>query len=259
MKHSMRIFVLGSCALLVSSVVSAYVLLKPTRSWESPPVNYTVDNNGIASIGDSDGGVTATVNAINSNVAWNGAGSGTVVNAESGSVAGFKLGDNLPMLNFEDPTGACDGNCLAATFTGFYEQFGRGRNAKAYIRDADIVTNTAYNWTSESEPDGCSGEFFIEGVQVHEIGHGLGLGHTNVPGATMYPSVSSCNNGPADIAQDDIDGLLALYGSSDGGGDPGGGSCELPSGEGQPGDTCSANGDCCSGKCRGKPGAQTCR
>ena len=36
--------------------------------------------------------------------------------------------------------------------------------------------------------------------------------------------------------------------------DCGGGSCPL----GQPGDSCSVNGDCCSNKCKGKPGSKTC-
>ena len=124
------------------------------------------------------------------------------------------------MLNFEDPTGQCDGSCLAATFTGFYEQQGRGRNRTYRIVDADIVTNTAYDWTSTSEPDGCSNEFYIEGVQVHEIGHALGLGHSNVSGATMFPSVSACNNGPATTEADDNAGIVDLYGL-----DGGGGSC----------------------------------
>jgi len=40
-------------------------------------------------------------------------------------------------------------------------------------------------------------------------------------------------------------------------GDPicSGGTCEL----GQPGDNCTVNGDCCSNKCKGKPGNLTCR
>ncbi|REJ80731.1 MAG: hypothetical protein DWQ36_10840 [Acidobacteria bacterium] len=239
--------------LLTAGAVSGYVLLNPRRTWEQTPT-YIIDDRGQASISDNDGGLGATIAAITSNDAWNGAGAGTVIEATAGSVAGFTLGDNVPMLNFEDPTGACDGSCLAATFTGFYVTSGRGRNRTTYIVDADIVTNTAYDWTSESEPDGCSGEFFIEGVQVHEIGHALGLGHTSVAGATMYPSVAACDNGPATIAADDIAGIVDLYGSSGGGGG-GGGSCTL----GQPGDSCTSNSQCCSGKCRGPNGNKTCR
>ncbi|MEE8522886.1 MAG: matrixin family metalloprotease [Thermoanaerobaculia bacterium] len=236
-------------SLLAAGSVSAFVLLNPPRTWDSAPT-YVVDDRGMASITDNDGGVSATVNAIKSNQAWNGSGAGTVINAQAGSVANWQLGDGVPMLNFDDPEHACNGNCLAATFTGFFEQRNDGSSR---IFDADIVTNDRFAWTSESEPGGCSSEFFIEGVQVHETGHGLGLGHTDVSGATMFPSVSSCNNGPATIEQDDEDGINALYG----GGGPGGGDppCDL----GQKGDSCSSDGECCSGKCRGPSGNQTCK
>lgn len=234
-------------SLLAAGAVSAFVLLNPPRTWDSAPT-YIVDDRGMADITDGDGGVSATVNAIKSNQAWNGAGNGTVVNAQAGSVASWQLGDGVPMLNFRDPERACKGSCLAATFTGFFQQ----RNDGSYrIFDADIVTNTRYDWTSEDENDGCSGEFFIEGVQVHEVGHGLGLGHTDVSGATMFPSVSSCNNGPATIEQDDADGIDALYG----GGGPSGPPCDL----GQKGDSCSSDADCCSGKCRGPGGNKSCK
>ena len=46
---------------------------------------------------------------------------------------------------------------------------------------------------------------------VHEVGHVLGLGHSSVPGATMYPSVSYCNNGPATIETDDKNAINHLY------------------------------------------------
>lgn len=72
-----------------------------------------------------------------------------------------------------------------------------------------IVTNTAHNWADAGDP--CVGqEFRIEGVMVHEIGHGLGLGHT-ISGATMFPSVSACNNGPASTEADDEAGIDNLY------------------------------------------------
>lgn len=195
-----------ACMMIVSSM-SAYVLLSPRRTWTNAPT-YIVDSRGQSSISDGDGGADATRDAITDNVAWNGAGSGTVINAAVGSVSTWRLGDGTPMLNFRDPQRACKGNCLAATFTGYYRQ---RLNGTYEIYDADIVTNARYSWTSQREPDGCSSEFFIEGVMVHEIGHGLGLGHSNVSGATMYPSVSSCNNNPATTAADDNAGINDLY------------------------------------------------
>lgn len=234
--------------LLVATGLTAFVLLDPPRTWDGT-ANYVVDQNGSASVNAPDGGVAAVVAAINSNQSWNGAGSGTVINASAGNTNSFTLGDGVPMLRFDDPIRVCTGSCLAATFTGFYSQRSDGTWR---INDADIVTNTRYDFTTTSESDGCSSEFYLEGIQVHETGHGLGLGHTNVTGATMYPSVSSCNNGPASIALDDAAGLNALY---SGGGGGGGGGCTL----GQKGDSCTSNSDCCSNKCAGKSGSKTCK
>jgi hypothetical protein len=194
-------------AVLVVSSASAYVLLSPRRTWDGA-VNITVDNRGNATITDSDGGGTAVVNAITSKSAWNGAGTGTRVTAQRGSVASWRLGDGVVMLNFSDPEHACSGSCLAATFTGYYTARGDGTTR---ITDADIVTNPRNPLTSTREPDGCSGEYFIEGIMVHEVGHVLGLAHSNVAGATMYPTVSACNNGPATIKADDKAGIQDLY------------------------------------------------
>lgn len=190
---------------LIAGSLSAYVLLSPRRTWSADP-NVIVDNRGLSSVTDGDLGRTRTRNAIVATAAWNGAGSGTVVNATVGSVSGYSLGDGRPMLNFRDPIGACTGNCLAATFTGYYRQ---RSNGTWEIYDADIVTNTAFAWASLGET--CSTEMYVEGVMVHEVGHLLGLGHTSVSGATMFPSVSYCNNGPASTEADDENGINNLY------------------------------------------------
>lgn len=201
-----RTLLLAVLPVLVGTSVSAYVLLSPRRTWDSDP-NVRVDNRGNPTVTDGDGGRTAVRNAIVSSAAWNGAGAGTVVNATVASVSSFRLGDGIPMLNFRDPVGACSGSCLAATFTGYYQ---RRSNGTYRIYDADIVTNASRNYATAGEA--CSGtEFRIEGIMVHEVGHLLGLGHTNVSGATMFPSVSACNNGPASTEADDEAAIRDLY------------------------------------------------
>ncbi|HEX5758919.1 MAG TPA: matrixin family metalloprotease [Thermoanaerobaculia bacterium] len=204
-----RVLLCCLVGVLTVTALSAYVLLSPRRTWDSAP-HIIVDSRGQSSVTDGDGGATRTVNAITSSQAWNGAGAGTVVTAVKGSVASWQLGDGIPMLNFRDPERVCNGNCLAATFTGFYEPRGDGTYR---IFDADVVTSGSKRiaWTSAGEPDGCSGEYYIEGVMVHEVGHVLGIGHTDVTGATMYPSVSACNNGPATTEADDEAALNDLY------------------------------------------------
>ena len=241
MSNKLKLFAFALAFLLVAGAASAYVTLSPARTWASTPT-YRVDNRGLTGVSDGDGGATRVRNAITSSSAWNGAGSGTIINATVTSVSGFSLGDGIPMLNFRDPISACTGSCLAATFTGYY--------SGSTITDADIVTNsTGHSWTSQGEDpggSGCSGEIYIEGVMVHEIGHALGLGHTSVSGATMYPSVSSCNNGPATTESDDENGINALYGSSGGSN-----SCSGNCGSQAPGgcwcdSSCTTYGDCCS-------------
>jgi hypothetical protein len=191
---------------LLAASLSAYVLLSPRRTWDGVP-NLIVDNRGNATITDGNGGTTRIRDAINASISWNGAGTGTRINASVGSISGFTLGDGRPMLNLRDPLGACTGGCLAATFTGFFTTRSNGTRR---ITDADMVTNPANNLATTGEA--CSGsEFFAEGIFVHETGHLLGLGHSSVSGATMFPSVSACNNGPASLATDDRNGINDLY------------------------------------------------
>ncbi|HKI06435.1 MAG TPA: matrixin family metalloprotease [Thermoanaerobaculia bacterium] len=203
-------------ALLTTGSATGYVLLIHGQTWNCPP-NYTVDQTGIPTITDSDGGVSNVIAAISSaSDAWNGAGSARILSAHKGSTAGFTLGDGVPMIKFGDPLGACLGNCLAATYIVYISQRSPGADSWQ-VDDADIVTNLAYNWTSQEEDpngSGCSGEYYIEGVMVHEIGHALGLHHSSAAGATMLPSVSSCDNSPATTSADDRNGIRALYGTA---------------------------------------------
>ena len=96
---------------------------------------------------------------------------------------------------------ASNGSAIA---TAYYWSSG-GR-----LVDADIVFwDGAFRFFSGAS--GCSGGFYIEDIAAHEFGHALGLGHSDVAGATMYPSVSSCNTGPRTLSADDIAGVLFIY------------------------------------------------
>ncbi|KAM8819708.1 matrilysin [Eudromia elegans] len=49
-------------------------------------------------------------------------------------------------------------------------------------------------------------------VAAHEIGHSLGLGHSNVPGALMYPTYTYTNPKTFQLSADDKRGIQKLYG-----------------------------------------------
>ncbi len=57
-----------------------------------------------------------------------------------------------------------------------------------------------------------SGNFYIWYIAMHELGHGLALGHPSDPNAIMYASARSCDPRTA-LEQDDIDGVNYIYGS----------------------------------------------
>ena len=202
---------LALVAVLLASSASAYELLSPRRTWDSAP-RVIVDDRGMPSVTDGDGGRTRVRNAIRSDDAWNGSGAGIVVRSTIRSVANFGLGDGVPMLNFTDPIGVCTGSCLAATFIGYFD---RRSDGTYRIFDADIVTNPAYKWASRGETcdrnRGLSSEFYIEAVIVHEVGHVLGLGHSGVSNATMFPSTGPCNDSPRTTASDDESAIRDLY------------------------------------------------
>jgi len=176
--------------------VMAYVLLSPRRRWPSTPVTVRVYSTGNSSITDGSGGVNATVSAIR---AW-----GIVSSSTTSSAAVRGSAPATIMLNTNG--GICTGGCLAATLTGYYvSQSGDDR-----IYDADVYTNQAYQYYSSGE-SGCSGEYDINSIMTHEVGHVIGIGHSNVSGATMYPSISSCNTAPRSLASDDIAARDNLY------------------------------------------------
>jgi hypothetical protein len=88
------------------------------------------------------------------------------------------------------------------------------------LADADIVFNDVGFCWDDSGAGNCVD---TKSIATHEEGHLLGLGHSNVNGATMeafYPG----GKAQASVAQDDIDGVCALY--------PIGGSSAVSSGSG---------------------------
>ncbi|MEA2558824.1 MAG: hypothetical protein QOH06_328 [Acidobacteriota bacterium] len=74
--------------------------------------------------------------------------------------------------------------------------------------EVDVRFNSAYKWQTSS---GCSNGIDLAGVSTHEFGHAVGLGHSNVTGATMYPSVAYCDFSVSSLASDDRAGYSAIY------------------------------------------------
>ena len=106
--------------------------------------------------------------------------------------------DQTNLIVFRD---AASGSAIATTYWW--------RNGSQIV-DADIVFWDG-GFTFFSGATGCSGGFYIEDIAAHEFGHALGLGHSTLQPATMYPSVSTCSTALRTLDADDIAGVRALY------------------------------------------------
>jgi hypothetical protein len=106
--------------------------------------------------------------------------------------------DGINLVLFRN---ASSGSALATTYSWF---------SGTRIIDADIVFwDAGFQFFTGSSS--CSGGFYIEDVATHEFGHALGLGHSTVDGATMYPSITTCSQGSRVLDADDIAAVLSLY------------------------------------------------
>ncbi len=80
------------------------------------------------------------------------------------------------------------------------------------IVDADIAFNAESFDFSVSPPDvGIERDIDLQSVATHEIGHLLGLSHTEVEGATMLADYSPGDREPRTLEEDDEEGVRHLY------------------------------------------------
>jgi hypothetical protein len=94
-----------------------------------------------------------------------------------------------------------NGSAIATTY--YYSSAGK-------IVDFDIVFwDSAYQFRGTSQS--CSHAYYILDVAAHEFGHAIGIAHTSVSGATMYPSLPYCSKAFRTLASDDQNAAAALY------------------------------------------------
>ncbi|KAK9273332.1 hypothetical protein L1049_018141 [Liquidambar formosana] len=82
---------------------------------------------------------------------------------------------------------------------------------RAFGRWASVIP--AERWAVDFGSEKSKVAVDLESVATHEIGHLLGLAHTPVKEAVMYPSLRPRDK-KVDLKVDDIEGVQALYGSN---------------------------------------------
>jgi matrixin len=80
------------------------------------------------------------------------------------------------------------------------------------IKDADIEVNTTYNEFSLGDAPGDL--YDLQAVMAHEVGHFLGIAHTQAfehPDATMFASYAPGQTQQRDLSPDDVEAVCAIY------------------------------------------------
>ena len=206
-KHGLGTLILG---LALSTAVVAHVRLiysgnGQELSWNNPSnLTYVVQDMGSADVP----GLSDDIALRNAADAWNEVSDTTAQLIEVTDPAQRArtdwASDDIRLLTFDEnnSSGFFPGGSGVVAITPL-EFFTSGS-----IIDADVIFNGKdFLFTT----DGTPGRFDIQDVAAHELGHLLGLDHSGVAGATMFPYVDPTIILHRSLSMDDMGGLRDIY------------------------------------------------
>lgn len=188
-----RALYVTSGLLLFGMATHAYVLTGP--KWAVNQVPYYI-NPANADVSQS-----AALAAIQSGAAaWSMQTNANTLLYYMGQTSGTSLQNNGKNEIFFRNTS--NGSTIAETYWW--------ADANNRLIDADIVFyDGGFKFFTGSS--GCSSGVYLEDTATHEFGHALGLGHTGVNTATMYPTMGWCSSSWRSLDSDDVAGIEKLY------------------------------------------------
>jgi Matrixin/Chitinase A, N-terminal domain len=187
------------CILLLltaaGTIASAYVLNGP--KWGSQQVPYYINpTNKYMSETDA---LTAIQNGAS---AWTAQSSADIVLSYVGRTTGNTIAANgKNEVFFRD---ASNGGMYGETYWW---------SSGGTLVEADTVfyTGTVQFFADTATCTGTSYAIYLQDAAAHELGHALGLGHSSVSSATMYPSLGLCSTSGRTLDADDLAGIESLY------------------------------------------------
>lgn len=197
-------------SLLAASNAHAYDLKRTSDGypvhWPGFPVRFVIDAHGPRDLG-LEAAERAVLGAFR---AWQGAPGSAVAFVYDGRAQRPGVGYdrdaevNHNAVTFSGDSWSYGGEPLAVTLTLF-------RRGSGELVDADIVVNEhSYVWG-----EGAEVENDLQNALTHEVGHFLGLGHSDTIDATMYASAAPGEIGKRTLHRDDVAAVQQLYPGDD--------------------------------------------
>lgn len=199
--------------ILLTLIVCACLATRPDAyawyaTWQTNLVTVYVNPANAPSWMSADQVVASVQAAMND---WNSQGGANIQLVYGGlTTAGHAL-DGLNVVSFS-PTPKGDGS-IAFTFSQW--------DSSLHLSDSDVVlylTDGSRTFSYFADDQDCWAvgwnAIYLHDMLTHELGHLLGLEHSDVDGATMHIGYATCSQTQRSLELDDIAGIQALYGAT---------------------------------------------
>lgn len=244
MNRLRAVITLSFCLLLLGNEALAYTTISSpavrwTRDWATQEVNWVLNSNGCQDmpIAQAQAALEASFQT------WEDVDCAAIGFTYDGLTDQRTTGnDGVNVMVWRKPEDGWSYGSGALGVTGTW--FGMGQ-----LSDADIEFNSVhYTW----DETGRGGNIDLQSVATHEIGHFLGLGHSNQASAVMFPTYPG-GTSQRFLSDDDTAGVCFLYPTASGGCTtnddcPLGHECRtgdcVPTGDGNICDICGRHEDC---------------
>ncbi|KAI5567433.1 hypothetical protein BDE02_13G090400 [Populus trichocarpa] len=126
----------------------------------------------------------------------------------------FKKWSDVSPLTFQEASDGASANIVIAFYSGDHGDGYPFDGPGKILAHAFSPENGRFHYDADEKwsTNPAMDQIDLESVAVHEIGHLLGLAHSSDSNAVMYPSIAAGTK-KRNLAQDDIDGIHALYGN----------------------------------------------